>query len=247
MNRGRSSIVWLLILMFQVSCHWLNRSTEQNPTAAENGSQNAKVRVIKTTDPGKDFYIPTKLWDEVSGTELKENFVPGTNIVFIPLRVVLTNKNAAVLSHNHISYEFPKGGGLIDLATIINLDNQLDSGTFYVKFDFAGFQDGENFKVYYVSASRARRIGTDVVGAGCGAYMDVTRFVTAMNKDNGIPVNISRDQHVSALAGHFIFKYEEDKQKMVSQVSFTSTKRPDLLCEDEMEKRFRSDGAVFDQ
>lgn len=196
------------------------------------------AKVVRIRQTGNDFQIPSGLWDKLlpsdaTGiTDLKAeaedgNTVAGVN--FAPIIVTLTEKNSGVLTDSPIQFEFPQGGGMIDLAEFVTGK----PGTFFVNFDVAGIKTPEHLTVYYLSKARKRRFDNQVFGAGCRSYFNIKKHFLAEHGKRGIAVNTTRDLHSTILGGHFLFSWQREDSFLVTQVQFLDSKNPQLFCEPE--------------
>lgn len=202
----------------------------------ENFTREAPAKTVKVRQTGNDFRLPASLWDKLlpsdaAGiTDLKAeaedgNTVAGVN--FAPIIVTLTEKNSGVLAHSPIQFEFPQGGGMIDLAEWVTGK----PGTFYVNFDVDGIKKPEHLTVYYLSKARKRRFDNQVFGAGCRSYFNIKKHFLAEHPKYGIAVNTTRDLQTTILGGHFLFSWQREDSFMVTQVQFLDSRNPQLFCE----------------
>lgn len=145
-----------------------------------------------------------------------------------PITVYLIEESEGVLGGRNQKVVFGPGGGDIDLRDFV----REKKGAFRVVFDFAG-DGGEGLtrRVWYVSNAQRRKVGPDLVGAGCDTFMDITSAVASSLKGDGLLMAVSSDRHVSALAGTFIFSAKRGDRVEVARLTFTdSSKKKDILC-----------------
>lgn len=197
------------------------------------------AQMLKIEDLPTDFKMPAKIWDLVEKTgdekaEKSEKGEKGTpeagsaGIFYSTAKVFLTEKNEKILQTPAYEIELPRGGGGIDLATYLT-SNQ---GTFYVGFELPEeFQTGKNFKAFYISQARKRKLEDRVFGAGCNQYFEITPKFLEMMKTEGIKANTTRQRHVTVLAGHYIFSVMKDNRIYITQVTITDSRYKNLLCE----------------
>ncbi len=195
---------------------------------AEEHSSEHQGRIVKMPEISKEINLPVAMWDKVTGGSFENSVKQAASFNFAPIQIVLEEKSERVLVDPSITFDFPNGGGEIDLAKFV----QNSKGTFRVKFAFEGLKTGDDLQVYYVSKGKRRRIDAEIYGSGCKNYFDLKDYVVKVNNKEGIEVNVTRDRHISVLAGHFVFSYKKDKQTFLSQVTFTDSKRADLICDD---------------
>lgn len=191
-------------------------------------------------DTPLDFKMPTKLWDIIfasknsdqkdGGHDKKEEHGGGektdTLVVWLPVEVLFTAKRGGILAHDSVQYNLPRGGGTLDLSKITTGDK----GTFYLKFNLKEFTNPSALRVYFVSNAKKRRVESDIFGAGCNVYFDVTNSFQKLNSGDGIKFNITNNRHISALGGHFIFAQTDKDKVYLSQVEFNDSKNRDYLC-----------------
>jgi len=168
------------------------------------------------SDTPMDFKMPTALWEKIDQTLGKET------LLYVPIKVKLIEKNPGVLIDPEVNYQFPKGGGEIDLSQVTR-DQQ---GTFRVIFDLSDFEKTDDMKVYFVSEARKRRLQGDIWGAGCSKYLDVTSFVKKKMTKDGLEVNTTKFRHLTVLGGHFIFVLKNQ----ITQVTFTDSLHKEYFC-----------------
>lgn len=200
-------------------------------------AEEEKFEVVKVPQETKDFNLPSLLWDKLliedpEQAELnkikkvnEDETLQSRTVTLSPLAVELIEKNQGVLTSPRIRIEFAKGGGTVDLAKF----KGTRAGTFYVKFDFEGL-NAPYFNIFFLSQGRARKVDGMVAGGGCRTFYNVTNAVVKDMKADGIPVNTTRDLHVSALAGHFFMSWLMGGTLSVTQVRFIDSSREDLLC-----------------
>ena len=203
----------------------------------------APEKVVRIRQTGTDFKMPSELWDKLlpedgekhaSAEEDDENIKQSIN--FAPLIVTLTQKNSGILTHSPIQFEFPQGGGMIDLAEYVTRK----PGTFYVNFDVAGMDDPEKLTIYFLSRSKKRRFDNQIFGSGCRSFFNIKKHVLAEHSKYGIAVNTTRNLHTTTLGGNFLLSWKRDDSFLVTQVQFFDSKNPQLFCEDEKKENEES-------
>lgn len=200
-------------------------------------AEEEKFEIVKVPQETKDFNLPSALWDKLliedpEQAELnkikkvnEDETLQSRTVTLSPLTVELIEKNQGVLTFPRIRIEFAKGGGTVDLAKF----KGSRAGTFFVRFEFDGL-NAPFFNIMFLSQGRARKVDNMVAGAGCRTFFNVTNAVVKDMKADGIPVNTTRDLHVSALAGHFFMSWLMGGTLSVTQVRFIDSSREDLLC-----------------
>ncbi len=200
--------------------------------------RSAPEKVVRVRQTGVDFKMPSTLWDKLlpadrSGMpDLKTEAEDGNTeagINFAPILVTLTQKNSGVLTHSPVQFEFPQGGGMIDLAEWVTGK----PGTFYVNFDVAGIKNPEYLTIYFLSKSKKRRFDNQIFGAGCRSFFNIKKHVLTEHVKQGIAVNTTRDLHTTILGGHFLFSWQRDDSFLVTQVQFLDSRNPQLFCDEQ--------------
>lgn len=187
----------------------------------------------------QDIKIPTKLWDEIEKIAKGENqdaittsiddlASTGLDVHFTSIEVLLNEKNKGVLKHPSYKIKMPIGGGEIDLSTLMADKN----GSFYLGFSLPSEYTDLDYKVFFVSRGKKRKIDNEVIGSGCNVYFELTKEFNKKMKKEGILVNTTRYRHISLLAGNFIFVAQKEKKTLLTQVQFTDSTNKALLCED---------------
>ncbi len=210
-----------LLFVLLVACHKDN-SGELPPE---------QIRTIRASELGRDFFVPSGVWDRISGRKLTTVQETGT-VSFLPIKVVFDEKNRGVLQQKRVVAEFPKGGGDLDLSQVVGEK----TGTFYMKFEFEGFADPENLQVYFVNAAKKTKVDGEIRGDGCDKAYDIKAFVLN-NLKKGIEVNTYKNLHLYLLGGHFVFSSQVKGQTLVTQVSMTDTSKSYVFCENLLQKR----------
>lgn len=197
------------------------------------------IRTIEVEDIPKEVKIPQKLWDEIQGkapaaadgetagaaaTELGDE----GGVLFMPVDVILEEKNEGVLKESPVRIRLPRGGGAIDLSTVVT-DNP---GSFYVRFEWPDVEDASTLQAWFVSKARRRKLGDEIWGTGCRKFLKITKGLQAAQKKGGIKVNTTRDRHVTVLGGHFVFSARKSTQVFAAQVTFVDPRHPDFYCEE---------------
>lgn len=189
-----------------------------------------EYREVKFEDFSDDIKVPSKMWDlvEFKGNEAHDEHAPkvSRNLIFSDVKVFLVEKNEGIIEGEAVEISLPKGGGNIDLSRFVT--NQ--KGSFYVGFEFPGFEGAKAQKVLFVSATKKRRIGSQVFGAGCNQMFDITdRFLKEMSGE-GLKVNTTQDRYLSVLGGTFIFAAQKEHDILLAQVTFQNSQNSFLFC-----------------
>lgn len=196
--------------------------------AKDPGFHVSDYQEVKFEDVPEEVKIPSKAWDllEFRPNE-KTVAAPSKNLVFSEVIVYLVEKNAGVVEGEALKLQLPRGGGTVDLSRFIT-----GRGTFYVGFEFPEFTDATAKRVLFVSKARKRRIGSEVFGAGCNQFFDITdEFLKKMHGE-GIKVNTTQDRYLSVLGGSFLFSAEKGSDVHLAQVRFVNSQYPQFFCEE---------------
>lgn len=180
-------------------------------------------------DVAQDIKIPQAAWDLLEfKSESAETATSSHDQVFAEITVVLTEKNPDILSEPTVRIKLPKGGGAIDFSRYVTGKQ----GTFYVKFEFADFENAVQKRVLFVSKARKRKIGGEIFGEGCNKFSDITDKYFEKMAEDGIKVNTTQQRYLSVLGGHFLFSAKRDNMIAISQVSFYHSQHQNLMCEE---------------
>lgn len=214
----------LVVLIFASSQLFASEKKEEAHAPAEHANEhggeapeeNIKTFVIREVDP--DFYIPAELWDKIKNPVVKDA------LTFNSIRVRFKEKTPGTLIAPEFAVDFVKGGGTIDFSHFTTGKN----GTFRIFFETEAFAQGKEFKAFYVSRARKRKLDGEIWGAGCRTYMDLSKYLDGDGKKNGIEVNTTRSRHDSLMGGHFIFTVGHE----LTRVSFKDSANQHLFCEE---------------
>jgi hypothetical protein len=187
--------------------------------------------------------IPSHMWDQIEerffkkeikpqahgdGTETdasKKKILPLENMSF---RVELAEKNSGVLKNFGYNIEFNSGGGRLDLKDYVNPKK----GSFFFKVLFDdSLSESKVVNVYYISNARKRAIDNRTYGAGCGVYLDISKYFTDSMKNEGILSNTTDLRYVSVLAGTYIFTIADKDNLHVAQLTLNDSRYPVLSCD----------------
>jgi hypothetical protein len=171
----------------------------------------------------EDFPVPQVVWDSMKSKNPDEKEKP---IIYTSVKLFLKEKNKGVLKKSLFAYEFARGGGELDLSTVLGPY----SGTFFLGFELPEFENVYQKKVFFISESRQRKVDDEILGSGCNKVLDISTEFFKKNKDKGIEINTTRSRQDSILGGHLIFLAETEKNWLLTQVTFFDSSRTDLFC-----------------
>jgi hypothetical protein len=185
-----------------------------------------------------EIYIPGVVWDLLEGKSIisfsgqiqHQDIARGKfeENIFIGLKVRLIEKTPGVLGGRSYEIKAERAGLNIDFARFIKSPR----GTFKLSFRPDFDVNPEKTKVYFVSRSRKRKISGQILGSGCKSFYDVTDYYLKTMMTEGIEVNVTENRHVSLLSGHFVvLASQEGFVRALTQVSFTDSLHPELICE----------------
>lgn len=185
-----------------------------------------------------EIQVPNAVWDllegksvisfsgqiqpqEIARAKFEEN-------IFIGLKVRLVEKTPGVLGGNSFEIKAERAGLNIDLARYVKSPR----GTFIMSFRPDVDINPQKTKVYFVSRSRKRKNAGQLLGAGCKNFYDITDYYLKTIMTEGLEVNVTDNRHVSLLSGHFVMlASQEGFVRALTQLSFTDTLHPELICE----------------
>lgn len=142
--------------------------------------------------------------------------------------VELTQEKAAALFES-VRILTPIGGGVVDLNEFVSPVK----GSFNLKIVTRDDNNSEppDLRTYYVSRARQRSILNDAFGAGCGKYMEITRYFAKKNAGDGIKLYTADRRYLSVLAGTFVQVAYSADGIAVGSVTFTDSRYPEVICE----------------
>lgn len=184
------------------------------------------MTVVKVETLAQEVKIPKVIMSTVEAELFKDskNIVP--IYTFAPLSVQMIELSEAVLSQPQLRFDFPKGGGQLDLKDFVK-----GQGSFYMSFpsdQFVG--DHELMHVYYVSNSPQRDIAGEVYGLGCGRLVDLRDRLSQLQKPDFLKLNTNGLRYLAVTAGKYIFIFRKNNQVSISQLTLTDSRYQSELC-----------------
>ena len=183
-----------------------------------------------------EIVIPSLVWDQVENkvvhSETQDHSAPQKSaaslksVQFDTVTVLLYEKTPGTLVAPSIEITLPKGGGNIDLAKYVNSK----PGSFLLSFRVNYGETSESLKVQYVSRARKRRLNNKIYGMGCQSVADLKNYYLKTIEPEGLLLDTTRSLYLSVILGDFIFSYDKDLNTMLTRVSFTDSRQPQLAC-----------------
>lgn len=183
----------------------------------------------------RDVTVPRGLVEHVENSYaefLKKEGVLGSPPIkrkLINVRIDLKQKRPGAL-HEDSRVNTPLGGGVVDLADLVTPVK----GAFAAKIEVAA-EDGSALShesIFYVSRAKSRAIGQENYGAGCHKWMDITSYFSKTMSRGGFQLYTADQRYVSVLGGTFVIVAFAKDALSVGSVSFTDSRYPHLLCEE---------------
>lgn len=206
------------------------------------GDVDYKMGVVEKTS--KEFLIPRELRAEIEQRYLayirKENpkvVLSDEEILaripreFLDVEISLKAPSRGTLSDN-IKFFLPRGGGEIDLKDYV----RGKKGSFFMKMAVKRSNQPdhkvEDFRVYFLSEAKERKIAGEKFGAGCRKYMEITDFIISSNRGEGIQLNATEQRYLSVIAGTFYFvEFNPMRKIYLAAVRITDSRFSKYLCE----------------
>ena len=196
----------------------------------------SKTEVIQNWP--EELMLPSLVWDQVENkvdaakngqAEHSNHASSATNlksVLFDTISVLLFEKTPGTLVAPSIEITLPKGGGTVDLAKYVNSK----PGSFLLSFRVNYGETSDTLKVQYVSRARKRRLNNKVYGMGCQSVADLKNYFLKTIEPEGLLLDTTRSLYLSVILGDFIFSYDKDLNTMLTRVSFTDSRQPQLAC-----------------
>jgi hypothetical protein len=149
-------------------------------------------------------------------------------VTFAKVIAHLHEKTEGTLLHKDFDITFPLGGGTVDLDHVLS---KTKTGSYYLTFLAPTRGDDEVREVFYLSNGRKRKYENSIAGSGCRHLLKLnSKFLDKMEKD---PLLLTSFRHldITMLAGTFIFVSRKKNDVFLSQITFTSSSQPQLLCD----------------
>lgn len=211
---------FIILLFFVTSCGFKSAHESQN------------LKKIDLSDQSVKLSFPKILWDKIKD-QYRDNFEFKNNVYdffkTLPISVSLTSEKKGVLKDQNTLVQMAGFGGDFELSEFVG-DNV--RGFFNLKLNFDIDKDQvKKIKVFYLSASKKRRIFGETVGNGCDLFMDLTDYFQSNVFSKGLKLHSGQARHVSTLAGKYYFVLQEANSVNISQLTIKDSKKAEFECE----------------
>lgn len=188
--------------------------------------EHEEAKPIEINTFPKEISIPKAFIQKIEADLLNESKVLTPVYLFIPLKVLFTQKTHGTLASETVSYSLPKAGGTLDMQSIA-----IGQGSFYFSFPEEQFKELPELEhLFYVSQSPVTKIDGEDFGLGCGKWLDLKNNFTSFQKPNFLQLNTTKNRHLHVMAGSYIFIFRKLNQIFLTQVTITDSKNGDVLC-----------------
>lgn len=171
--------------------------------------------------------FPKTLWSIILNN--LEKGTKADSLVTLPMTINFNEDKKDVLFETGYRINLSEFGGKIDYSKFVNNKKR---GFLFIKFETdLAKEDLKKLKVYFLSTSKKRKVGSETVGNGCNVLMDLTDYFQKEALVKGLKVSTSQSRHLSVTAGKFYFIYPMSGFIKLAQVIFTDSTQNSLLCE----------------
>ncbi|MBC7741793.1 MAG: hypothetical protein H7061_06335 [Bdellovibrionaceae bacterium] len=180
----------------------------------------------KVSDMALEVQIPKELMREVV-KEIGEDTKTLTPVyVFVPLQIELHDKSPGVLSAESLKFDYPKGGGQLDLKKFV-----VGNGSFYFNLTVDQFSKLPDLvHLYYVSHAPIKKIEDEHYGLGCGKWVDIKSQFKNLQKEDFLKLNTNQLRYLYVVAGTYVFVFRDGHQIYLSQLTITDSRYTNELC-----------------
>lgn len=188
--------------------------------------EHEEAKPIEINTFPKEISIPKAFIQKIEADLLNESKVLTPVYLFIPLKVIFTQKSHGTLVSEKVSYSLPKGGGTLDMQSIAT-----GQGSFTFSFPEEQFKELPELEhLFYVSQSPVTKIDGEDFGLGCGKWIDLKKNFSSFQKPNFVELNTTKNRHLHVMAGSYIFIFRKLNQISLTQLTITDSKFGDSLC-----------------
>ncbi|MDZ4662163.1 MAG: hypothetical protein SGJ18_11155 [Pseudomonadota bacterium] len=184
--------------------------------------------------------IPSELWDRLEkfytdsgltledkiaerGSKQKKIEVP---VLFMPLKVFLSEKTSGTLGGQNYQIGFEQGGGTLDLKNFVKKNYR----SFYLAVELGENTESGSLKIFFVSNAKEAPIGKEIYGSGCGKYMDITSFYNKVISKVGVELSAAGNRYVHVVTGTYIFALIKNSSLYLSQVTVLDSRFKKSMC-----------------
>lgn len=202
----------LLLIFLLVGCNQ-NSSSESD-------------EIIDVRSIAKEVQIPKVLMTTLVKEIISDSKTLTPVYLFMPLQVRFSELSEGVLKKPAVRYNFPKGGGNIDLKDLV-----LGSGSFFLSFPAEQFDENYEFlHLYYISNSPIKRIENESFGLGCGKMIDLKKSFSKLQKPEFLKLNTSDLRYLYVTAGMYVFVFKKASQIFMAQLTIFDSRYSKELC-----------------
>ena len=202
----------LLLIFLLVGCNQ-NSSSEND-------------EIIDVRSIAKEVQIPKVLMTELVKEIISDSKTLTPVYLFMPLQVRFFELSEGVLKKPAVRYNFPKGGGNIDLKDLV-----LGSGSFFLSFPAEQFDESYEFlHLYYISNSPVKKIENESFGLGCGKMIDLKKSFSKLQKPEFLKLNTSDLRYLYVTAGMYVFVFKKSSQIFMAQLTIFDSRNSKELC-----------------
>ncbi len=195
-------------------------------TGCSAGHKPQNIEVVEIRTIAKEVQIPKSLMSELVKEIVNDSKAFTPVYLFMPLQVRFTEFNEGVLRKPIMQYNFPKGGGRIDLQDIVS-----GTGSFYLSFPAEQFDENYEFlHLYYISNSPVKNISNENFGLGCGKMIDLQKSFSKLQKPDFLKLNTSDQRYLFVTAGLYVFVFKKSSQIFMAQLSVSDSRYSKELC-----------------
>ncbi len=192
--------------------------------AQNSSSENDEIIDVRSI--AKEVQIPKVLMTALVKEIISDSKTLTPVYLFMPLQVRFSELSEGVLKKPAVRYNFPKGGGNIDLKDMV-----LGSGSFFLSFPAEQFDENYEFlHLYYISNSPVKKIENESFGLGCGKMIDLKKSFSKLQKPEFLKLNTSDLRYLYITAGMYVFVFKKSSQIFMAQLTIFDSRYSKELC-----------------
>lgn len=186
--------------------------------------ENDEIVDIRTI--AKEVQIPKFLMTALVKEIISDSKTLTPVYLFMPLQVRFAEYNEGVLRKPSLRFNFPKGGGHIDLKDVVS-----GFGSFYLSFPAEQFDENYEFlHLYYISNSPVKKIENESFGLGCGKMIDLKKSFSKLQKPEFLKLNTSDSRYLYVISGLYVFVFKKASQIFMAQLTISDSRYSKELC-----------------